>query len=513
MKKYIIILFLICLNTSIRAEGLQYKIEKLFEKLTQADLFGDAKDDGSVNEKLKLYEEKLNIALQSKDDNKIAESYYNVAWTHFYVADFDKALENYLNVTKYNGDLYYRINAYGIASNIYSWTGRKEEGFEHAQKALQLAQISGDNALMGYAMLYMGDAYNYSGQIALAKENYVSATEYFTKASDEGKIQIPTSAALLQLVNMDVDIQSTLKYTFLVKYLYDTGNKYDKEIFSLSLFKSLYSFMELRKLEYQREQRIWIYTSAAILLIVIAVFLFLQNVSRKKMNLKLRELNIQLAEQNNTKVKILGILNHDLRRPVAQWVNFLELRQRAPEDITPELENKSLSASLNLLYNVEELLVWSKDQMYENEKVETDIEISELFGNIKTFFRYENGIQLIFNNPDNLIIRTQKDHLTIIMRNLTSNAVNALREEENPFIEWTATKEQNNVVLSIRDNGCGIFGNNPIENGDWVEMSPQNGLGLQIVQDLAQKINCSIEVKQGEPKGTIFKLTIKNSSI
>lgn len=513
MKKCIIALLavLLCFNVPARGENLQSKIETLFRKLI-LESSSYKKIDESVVKHIKSFEDKRDLAIESGDENEILIAYYNLAWSYFYIADFDNALENFIHATGYKGDLYYTINAYGIASNIYCWTDRQKEGMEYADKALLIARESEDPSLMGYALLYLGDAYNYSGNIAQAKNNYIDATEYFIKARNEGKIQIPTSTALLQLVNVDVDIERALEYTFIVKYMYDNGTRDDKQIFSLSLFKSLQSFMELRRLERQREQRVWIYTSGALLLIVIAFFLFLQNISKKKMNLKLQQLNTQLTEQNDTKIKILGILNHDLRRPVAHWVNFLELRKRVSYDeITPEMENKLLNASLGLLYNVEELLLWSKDQMYDMNEEETGVEISGLFDNIKTFFRYENRIRFFFNDPDNLAVRTQKEHLTIIMRNLTSNAVDALREEEEPFIEWTATRETNAIVLYIRDNGCGIFGDDTSTLGnDWTDISPKNGLGLQIVHDLAQKINCTIKVKPEQIKGTIFKLVFED---
>lgn len=512
MIKYIIPLFLIlfCLNIyPAHSQNIQTKIEALFEKLVNPPGTGNE----ALKQRVKSLEDQIETALKNNDNDKITTCYYDLAWAYFYIADFDNALKNFIATTQYKGDLYYRINAYGIASNIFSWTNRNKEALEYAHEGLLLAEETKDNALIGYAMLYLGDAHNYSGDIVLAKDNYIIATEYFTKARDEGNIQIPTSTALLQLVNLDIDTRSALEYAFMVKYMYDNGTRDDKQIFSLSLFKSLQSFMKLRVVERQREQRIWLYSVGAILLIVIAFFLLLQNLSRKKMNMRLQLLNTQLAEQNNTKVKILGILNHDLRQPIAQWVNFLELRKRAPEDITPEMENRSLNKSLNLLYNVEELLIWSKDQMYRSTGIDADISISDLFDNIKTFFRYENNITFIFRNPDNITIKTQRDHLIIIMRNLTSNAINALRDEEKPVIEWTATTEYDNITLYIRDNGCGIFTKDPSKSKDWTDISPANGLGLQIIQDIAQKINCTIQVKQDQEKGTIFKLIFDRKSI
>jgi C4-dicarboxylate-specific signal transduction histidine kinase len=98
--------------------------------------------------------------------------------------------------------------------------------------------------------------------------------------------------------------------------------------------------------------------------------------------------------------------------------------------------------------------------------------------------------------------------MQVIMQNLTSNAVKALKNKSDATIIWTAYVAENKTCLSIKDNGPGMPENvlNDILKGNI--NSSKTGLGLQIVMDLADSIGCKVEFKTQTTEGFEAIITI-----
>jgi signal transduction histidine kinase len=235
------------------------------------------------------------------------------------------------------------------------------------------------------------------------------------------------------------------------------------------------------------------------LLSIIGGLLFWQSRSRKKSNAKLLSLNAELDKANKVKAKFFAILSHDLRAPVANLINFLHLQNNAPELLNAEMKSKNevtiTSSAEMLLENMESMLLWSKSQMEHFKPTINSIKIDSLFEHIKNFFIDTKNISLLFENDANLIINTDQDYLQIIMQNLTSNAIKALSNTEQPTIKWAARLIENKTVLSITDNGPGmsdaiIAALHTDEN----TIGSKHGLGIYLIRDMAKAIDCTIKV-------------------
>ena len=78
-------------------------------------------------------------------------------------------------------------------------------------------------------------------------------------------------------------------------------------------------------------------------------------------------MNQHLAEANETKARLFGIIGHDLRSPVSKIVQLLQLQKESPDILSEEagkLHGERLKkASENVLETMEDLLIWSKSQM------------------------------------------------------------------------------------------------------------------------------------------------------
>ena len=245
---------------------------------------------------------------------------------------------------------------------------------------------------------------------------------------------------------------------------------------------------------------------------VIAGLLYWQSESRKKTNTTLMVLNNQLDEANKLKATFFGILSHDLRSPISNLVHFLHLQRDAPDLLSEtdqtDHQQKITQSAEDLLNNMESMLVWSKGQMEHFKPNIKMVPVQDLFGHISRFFGPVEHVRLEFKPVgEDLALSTDENYLQIIMQNLTSNAIKALRGRPNGVVEWSAWKDGGKTILSIKDNGVGI-GNADMKAlyGEGKEVNGRTGLGLHLVRDLAKAIRCTISVEAQEGVGTRFVL-------
>ena len=250
-----------------------------------------------------------------------------------------------------------------------------------------------------------------------------------------------------------------------------------------------------------------------VLLAVIGGLLFWQNRTRKRVNTTLLTLNSQLDEANEVKTRFVGILNHDLKAPVANLVNILHLQKEGAgiiDESTAAAHSERIKAQAeNLLETMEDLLSWSKGQMKNFQPQWKNVSVSDLFTDIKSHFSGTPQVELLFTAPEGMVLNTDEYFLKTIMRNLTSNAIKSLAGRPGGTIRWAAREEEGKQVLSITDNGPGITDSQlqPLYN-ESLPSSLKAGLGLHLVRDLSKAIACVIAVSAAPGKGTEFRLFV-----
>ena len=97
--------------------------------------------------------------------------------------------------------------------------------------------------------------------------------------------------------------------------------------------------------------------------------------------------------------------------------------------------------------------------------------------------------------------------LTIIIRNLLSNAIKFTPESGSISIR------SENKAITIADSGTGMsqmtidaLRKQQYNSKKGTNNEPGTGLGLQLVINLSEKINCSLEIESEESKGSILRL-------
>jgi signal transduction histidine kinase len=274
--------------------------------------------------------------------------------------------------------------------------------------------------------------------------------------------------------------------------------------------------IEINKIAFKNQQKLkWALMAGIGLLLTILGLLYNQSKHRKKANEQLLALNTELDEANKVKAKFFGLLSHDLRNPIARLVSFLQIQKDFPEHFNEasiaQHQSKITQSATTLLDKMETLLLWSKGQMQHFKPVNATVAIKQLFEYVQKSFNDTENINWQFITEENLCIHTDEIYLQTIIYNLTLNSINALRQVSHPSIKWQAIKTEQNITLSITDNGSGIVLDKlEVLQNENATISGKNGLGLHLIRDMAKAIGCALLIETST-NGTKISLNLPAS--
>lgn len=500
----------------------------------------------------------------------IATCYQNIGNIYNATENYDKALKNYdyaikcfkeipqeeqstaMNIAS-KGLVYQKQNkniqaldAYKTAEKILiplkskvplafvkSWMGATylafkeyDQSLQNSTEALKTIIEIGDQDLkastlqnIGYAYLHKGMDENNAGFLELGYKNISDAHTIHTEINSfEGLIKDYFYISEYYSFKKDFknSLQAYIKYAAYTDSIFNFKNKQSlQNLEDERTIELRDSEIKLNKLELEaKEKQKWLFILGLTLFAFIGILLFYQNRQRKKNNQRLQILNNELEQANKVKTQFFNILNHDLRSPVASLIGFMRLQKENPELLDEEskrrLESKTILSAENLLSSMEDILLWSKGQMENFRPHPTIIKVSSLFEDTKNHFISIENIKLVFEDPQNLELRSDIDYLKTIIRNLTANSIKALEQTANAEIIWKAWTENNKTYLSVKDNGPGATKEKfkaLYNENETVGIS--TGLGLHLIRDLAKAINCKIIVQSNVGEGSKFILSFE----
>ena len=462
-----------------------------------------------LNDEFLLMYNYINYAqLYERTDNTEKVAYY--------------ATKTYELASKFNNKNSMAVSLFALGM-VHKKKGQYEEALKEINKAINIFEELSN--FMGMASAYneLGVCYlklyeqtNTKNYLTLAKNNFEASNKIYLESNlIDG---LPDNyLSISKISEMEHNYKSALDN-------YQLYSKYKDSILSESTKETIKNLEDKRSIEIRdkeiainkltimaKEKQQFFLIAGISFFAILGGMLFYQNRTRRKNNKRLRLLNQELDESNKVKARFFGILNHDLRSPVANLIHFLHLKKENPELLSEEnktrLEQKTITAAENLLISMEDILLWSKGQMDNFKPNFKGIEINELFNDLSKHFGSEENVEIRFENPQKMSVHTDENYLKTIMRNLTGNAIKALTATENPQIVWKAKEENGKVQLSIADNGPGSSDEKFRALYDDSEVvGIKTGLGLHLIRDLAKAINCEIDLFSQVGKGTTIIL-------
>jgi len=240
----------------------------------------------------------------------------------------------------------------------------------------------------------------------------------------------------------------------------------------------------------------------------------LQNEELEKQRKKLRELNA-------SKDKFFSIIAHDLRNPIAGFLNLTDVLS-SNFDVFSEKESKEFIDVMNQaskqLYNLlENLLQWSRSQTgsilyepkYTSVKKMVDNTLDALLVNIEN-----KQLKINIKVDEKHIAFIDENMICTVIRNLISNAIKFSTSGET--ISIRSTQDESMIKLSVIDNGVGMkqIDQDKLFKIDLHLTTPGtsdekgSGLGLILCKEFIEKNRGIIHVESELNKGSSFTFTM-----
>jgi two-component system, sensor histidine kinase and response regulator len=278
-----------------------------------------------------------------------------------------------------------------------------------------------------------------------------------------------------------------------------------------------------------KAQRILMYVGIGILVVLgILIFNLMQSNQRnKEANRLLAERNELINEQanqlvnlNNTKDKILSIISHDMRSPLAGLKGLVSLM--SSDSITQKEfvdHSKNLRKNLDYVYNdLDNLLQWANAQLTGIKPHFEDVQLNEIVTEKASLFdevAKAKSIQILLDVPNDIFVRIDVNHLRLALRNLISNAIKF--SATNTTISISAEIKDKNVLLKVQDQGIGISSEDEkrLFNAEshFTRPGTQNekgvGLGLILVKEFIETNRGFISVSSKVGQGTTFTIGLE----
>ncbi len=111
--------------------------------------------------------------------------------------------------------------------------------------------------------------------------------------------------------------------------------------------------------------------------------------------------------------------------------------------------------------------------------------------------------------PEELMITADPDLIDQVIINLLLNAVDAVKDKEEPIIKMIASEVNNKIKIEIRDNGYGIKPDimDKIFMPFFTSKTHGSGIGLSLSRQIMHLHKGNISVRSKPDEGTIFTLT------
>ena len=251
----------------------------------------------------------------------------------------------------------------------------------------------------------------------------------------------------------------------------------------------------------------------------------IENLREKKTleDLLIRQ-NEELIQLNAQKDKFFSIIAHDLKNPFNSLLGFSELlveqvNEKSYDNVGKYagIILKSSQRALDLLTN---LMDWARSQTGRMEFLPEYFELVDFITETSVLFDEiagQKSISMVKKLPSKIPVYADKAMISTVVRNLISNAIKFTRPGGEIII--TATENQTEVSVSVKDNGVGIprdmlgklfrIDENYTTSGTANERG--TGLGLILCKEFIEKHGGKIWVESDEGQGSTFCFSLPSN--
>ena len=238
-----------------------------------------------------------------------------------------------------------------------------------------------------------------------------------------------------------------------------------------------------------------------------------------KRNEELRDTNDSLLRINNDLDNFIYTASHDLKTPISNMEGILGILAENDSDRNSETYNQMMAllkrSVFRLKTTIEDITDISRIQKEQPDDIE-QVSFQEMYEAIIQDLNFE-----IQNLDLSLItdfrvsqIQFSRKNLRSIIYNLVSNAIKYHKPYGKVIVEISTYQENDQVVLSVKDNGTGIKPEHQMKIFEMFKRYSQTkdgtGIGLYIVKRIIENEGGMITLESELNQGSTFRVKFKN---
>lgn len=234
--------------------------------------------------------------------------------------------------------------------------------------------------------------------------------------------------------------------------------------------------------------------------------------------------NQKLSETNNFNRKLLSLIAHDFREPIANIILLANLYQGG--DISHEtfddLFNELQAATRNTLHSLDNMLLWIKSMFPEYKMAPEPVHIRSLLDKLEGSFEKQlesKQISLVIHCDETLTFMLEPPLIRYILKNILDNAIKFSHAGSSITVEATMPEDKKLQVV-VEDHGVGmderirkqLFTPNQIVCTG-TQREKGMGIALFLCKEFIEKYNGSITARSASGEGATFTIQLPSHSI
>ena len=230
----------------------------------------------------------------------------------------------------------------------------------------------------------------------------------------------------------------------------------------------------------------------------------------------------ELRELNAVKNKMFSIISHDLKAPIyglrTLFRNVQEKQMTAAElkKSVPDIQN-DLNYIVGLMDN---LLQWAKAQMQTNSVYPQKVDMKKSIDEVIQLLHLQavsKQISIIDNTPACIYSHVDKDMLSLVLRNLASNAIKFTPEKGS--ITIGVFEHHSFIEVYVKDSGAGISNEalQKINSKDFYSTKGTasesgTGLGLKLCKEFLERNGSRLHIESEPGNGSVFSFSLPKTA-
>lgn len=238
----------------------------------------------------------------------------------------------------------------------------------------------------------------------------------------------------------------------------------------------------------------------------------------KESEIQLKKTVVELNNRYNEMMQFNYIVSHNLRAPVANILglfNILNLPNTSQEEKNKSIQymHSSILKMDELIKDLSVILATRSSLNTKKELVSIPLLIQSISSTLENELKDSGSTLELQIEEDAKELLTVKSYVESILYNMISNSIKYKSRNAKPQIVVVAKKENDQLALTVSDNGIGIDLNRYKDQlfGLYKRFNTEvegKGLGLHMIKTQVETLGGSVAVESELGKGTSFVITL-----